>query len=68
MQTKETTIGLLEILKKHYGKVRPFLNHKNEFEFIVAVILSAQTTDIMVNKVTPPLFAKYPNCLYWQVP
>lgn len=35
------------------------LNHKNEFELLVAVMLSAQTTDKHVNKVTETLFQKY---------
>lgn len=37
------------------------LNHKNNFELLIAVILSAQTTDERVNSVTPFLFKKYPN-------
>ncbi|RWZ60299.1 endonuclease III [Halobacillus fulvus] len=35
------------------------LNHSNAFELLVAVVLSAQATDALVNKVTPDLFAKY---------
>ena len=37
------------------------LNHRNPFELAVAVVLSAQTTDVSVNKVTPRLFEKYPT-------
>ncbi len=37
------------------------LVHGNPFELIVATVLSAQTTDVAVNKVTPALFAKYPT-------
>lgn len=37
------------------------LNHRNEYEMAVAVILSAQTTDASVNRVTPALFEKYPD-------
>ncbi|NLZ74946.1 MAG: endonuclease III [Erysipelotrichia bacterium] len=37
------------------------LNYKNDYQLIVAVVLSAQTTDIAVNKVTDVLFKKYPN-------
>lgn len=37
------------------------LNHKNHFELLVAVVLSAQTTDVAVNKVTPSLFQAYPT-------
>jgi endonuclease-3 len=35
--------------------------HRNTFELLVAVILSAQCTDQAVNKVTPELFRRYPN-------
>lgn len=37
------------------------LDHKNPFELIVATALSAQSTDVQVNKVTPGLFAAYPT-------
>jgi endonuclease-3 len=37
------------------------LDHRNPFELLVATVLSAQTTDVAVNKVTPALFAKYPD-------
>ena len=37
------------------------LNHRNNFELLIAVILSAQTTDQKVNKVTEVLFSKYDN-------
>jgi endonuclease-3 len=35
------------------------LNHRSPFELLVAVVLSAQTTDVGVNKATPKLFARY---------
>lgn len=37
------------------------LDHRNPFELVCATVLSAQTTDVAVNKVTPALFAAYPN-------
>lgn len=37
------------------------LEHRNAYEMAVAVILSAQTTDASVNRVTPALFEKYPT-------
>jgi endonuclease-3 len=52
---------ILEVLESRYGEVATFLSHKNEFELLVAVILSAQTTDVLVNKVTPKLFERFPN-------
>ena len=39
------------------------LTHRNTFELLVAVILSAQCTDAAVNKVTPALFARYPTAV-----
>lgn len=37
------------------------LDHRSSFELLVATVLSAQTTDVLTNKVTPPLFARYPD-------
>jgi endonuclease-3 len=37
------------------------LQHSNPFELLISVILSAQATDKSVNKVTPALFANYPD-------
>src|SRR6478609_960886 len=37
------------------------LDHRNPFELLAATILSAQTTDVRVNMVTPALFARYPD-------
>src|SRR5262245_42566626 len=37
------------------------LDHKNAYQLVVATILSAQSTDKMINTITPALFAKYPN-------
>ena len=48
-------------LAELYPEVKVPLNHKNVFELLIAVILSAQCTDEAVNKVTPRLFARYPT-------
>ncbi|MBX3189400.1 MAG: endonuclease III [Labilithrix sp.] len=37
------------------------LDHRNAFQLLCATVLSAQTTDVAVNKATPKLFAKYPD-------
>jgi endonuclease-3 len=37
------------------------LDHRNAFELLCSVVLSAQTTDVAVNKLTPALYAKYPD-------
>ena len=46
------------ILNRIYKKIPIPLNHKNKFELVVAVLLSAQCTDERVNQVTPILFKK----------
>lgn len=48
-------------LLKQYKRNETFLDFKNPWQLSVAVTLSAQTTDDMVNKVTPALFKKYPT-------
>jgi endonuclease-3 len=52
---------ILERLKRAYPDARCALDHRNAFELLVATILSAQTTDVRVNLVTPRLFSRYPN-------
>ena len=52
---------ILERLKRAYPEARTALDHRNAFELLVATILSAQTTDVRVNLVTPVLFARYPT-------
>jgi endonuclease-3 len=47
-------------LKSAYPDARTALDWKNPLELLVATILSAQTTDVRVNAVTPNLFARYP--------
>jgi endonuclease III len=61
MQSSENTNALLKKLDDVYGEVKPFLKHETPFQLLVAVILSAQTTDILVNSVTPLLFQHYPD-------
>jgi endonuclease-3 len=52
---------VLNILNEMHPEAACALEHRDPFELIVAVALSAQTTDVSVNKVTPVLFAKYPD-------
>lgn len=56
---KAKAAKFLKILKKNYGDVKISLNYSNNFELLVSVMLSAQTTDAAVNKVTEKLFPKY---------
>jgi endonuclease-3 len=48
-------------LAKQHPSARCELDHRSPFELIVSVVLSAQTTDVGVNKATPALFARFPN-------
>ncbi len=48
-------------LAKQHPRAHCELDHRSPFELIVAVVLSAQTTDVGVNKATPKLFARYPD-------
>lgn len=52
---------IIENLNKLYPDADCELIHRNNFELLIAVVLSAQTTDASVNKVTKNLFAKYPD-------
>ena len=54
-------VTIFDILKDTYPPVTTFLTHKNEFELLIAVILSAQCTDDRVNMVTPALFDSLPT-------
>lgn len=49
----------LMLLSEMHPEASCALEHGSSFELIVAVVLSAQTTDVSVNKVTPALFEKY---------
>jgi len=51
----------LQRLIQQYGKKKHPLNYKNIYQLMVMVVLSAQTTDILVNKIAPALFAQYPS-------
>lgn len=61
MLKKEQINEVLDILEDTYPEAECALNHKNVFQLIVAVALSAQTTDKSVNVVTPALFERYPD-------
>ena len=52
---------ILEYLQKLHPNAHCELTHRNPYELSVAVILSAQTTDVSVNRVTPALFEAYPS-------
>ena len=57
----ERVYEILKRLDQLYPDVTCALTHRNAWELLVATILSAQSTDVNVNRVTPSLFAKYPT-------
>ncbi len=61
MVKKEDINKILDILEETYPQAECALDHQNVYQLIVAVALSAQTTDKSVNQVTPALFEKYPT-------
>lgn len=54
-------IEVCKRLNDRYGPVECFLDHANPFRLLISVLLSAQTTDAQVNKVTPELFRRWPT-------
>ena len=58
-QTRRRAALILRRLRKTYPDAKCALDHSSPLELLVATILSAQSTDKMVNTVTPKLFAKY---------
>jgi len=56
MTEKEKARQIAQILNRLYPKVTVPLKHKSPFTLLIAVILSGQSTDKMVNRVTPKLF------------
>lgn len=61
MVKTENIKTILDLLEDTYPDAECALDHKSVFELIVAVALSAQTTDKSVNLVTPALFEAYPT-------
>lgn len=56
---KEKVLKILELLEEYYGPTKCYLNHENEWQLLIATMLSAQCTDDRVNIVTKDLFQKY---------
>ena len=56
MRKKEKVKLVLDTLEKVYGSPKVMLNYTTTFELLIAVILSAQCTDVRVNIVTEKMF------------
>jgi endonuclease-3 len=59
VENKSKMSEIIKKLKKEYPQPKTALNFKTPFELLVSTILSAQTTDVQVNKVTESLFRRY---------
>ncbi len=58
---RERGVEFFDRLNAMYGEVECFLDHSNPLHLVIFVLLSAQTTDAQVNKVTPELFGRCPT-------
>ena len=61
MNKKESVQFIIDTLQRLYPKIPIPLDHKDPYTLLIAVLLSAQCTDVRVNKITPLLFAKEDN-------
>jgi endonuclease-3 len=61
MKSAQTTRRVIETLSEQHPNADTELSYRNAFELLAATILSAQSTDVRVNMVTPALFRKYPD-------
>jgi endonuclease-3 len=61
MKTAREANEILDKLESQHPDADTELHHSNAFELLTATILSAQSTDAGVNRVTPALFKRYPN-------
>lgn len=61
MKKTEKVKFIINTLEDLYPKVEVPLNHKDPYTLLIAVLLSAQSTDAGVNKITPKLFKKADN-------
>lgn len=59
--SKKKTVEILDSLRKEYPDAECALTHRNTYELLISVVLSAQTTDKSVNKVSGKLFERYPS-------
>lgn len=59
MDTKQTVKQILRLLKKKYPSPKTALKFMSPFELLASTILSAQSTDVQVNRTTAALFKKY---------
>ena len=66
MNKQERVTFVINTLKEFYPTIPIPLDHKDPYTLLVAVLLSAQCTDVRVNQITPLLFAKAEVLKHWK--
>jgi endonuclease III len=61
LATRAEAAELYRVIRERHADAHCELEHRSPFELIVATVLSAQSTDVMVNKITPELFRRWPG-------
>jgi endonuclease III len=54
-------LALYRLIRERHADAHCELDHRSPFELLIATVLSAQSTDVMVNKLTPELFRRWPG-------
>lgn len=63
MLSKKKTMEAIELMRNMYPDAKGELDAESDFQYLIAVMLSAQATDVSVNKATPGLFSAYPTAV-----
>ena len=61
IEIKQLSREFQKYLRKEYSDIKTVLKYRSQFQLLVSIVLSAQTTDENVNKATKGLFKEYPN-------
>ncbi len=61
MKRSDKAPRIMQMLEEFYPETPIPLDHKNSYQLLIAVLMSAQTTDKKVNQVTPELFRQGPD-------
>ena len=62
LSAAEKAQRVLQVLEGWYGAATTELRYRNPYELAVAVVLSAQCTDVRVHQTTPAFFERFPDC------
>lgn len=65
MIKKERVKKIIEVLMETYPLAQCELEHDSPFQLLLSTVLSAQTTDVQVNKTMVPLYKEYPEVTDW---